>query len=940
MTFFAVQAVDPAPTAVTMDVLAPPVVERRADGPRRLLRVSVNQPYAESLEAVLRVTGVDPSPLPLSFGTHRVELQVPSADSPVDFKVALEAGGQTLASREFVLPPVPPMVLHLLPHSHVDIGYTALQPEVLRKQIDNIARGIALARATEQYPPGARYRWNVEVLWAVDGYLREATPQRRQEFVEAVRRGWVGLDALYGNVLTGLCRPEELLRLFRYAAELAELCGTPVRSAMISDVPGYTWGTVSAMAQANVRYWSIGPNYGDRIGRTLTAWENRPFWWVGPSGQDRVLCLVPYQGYAVALRLRSTLTDAFVLDLMAHLTKTGYPWEVAHLRWSLGDNSPPDESIPDFVRGWNERYERPELRISTTAEAFADLEARHGAAIPAFRGDWTPYWEDGAGSSALETAVNRASAERLVQAETLWAILRPGPFPAQRFHDAWREVLLYSEHTWGAHNSITEPESPFVQEQWRIKQAFALNGRALSEQLLREALEPPGARPEPASVAVYNTTGWTRTDLAIVPPPLSTAGDAVIDEQGRPVPSQRLRDGTLAVLAGRVPAMGRRVFRLAAGNAWAPQPVRVAEDRLDNGLVSVRLDPATGAIVELKSCGHDANFADARAGALNEYLFVAGDDAAHPQRAGPVTVRTGEAGPLVASLIAESEAPGCHRLIREVRVIAGLDRVEIINVVDKRRADVQARPGDWLHASRESKESLHFGFAFDVPGGVVRMDVPWAVVRPEEDQLPGANRNWFTVQRWVDVSNDDRGATWATLDAPLVEIGGLTANLLGPQRDSPAWIERLEPSQTIYSWVMNNHWYTNYRAWQEGPVVFRYAIRPHGGYAPIEAARFGVGLSQPLITGPAVGGPAEEAGLVVEPDEVLVTAFKPGDDGRSRILRLFGAGGKAVRASVRWPDPQPASVWISDLSEKPVREVSGPVEVPGWGIVTLRAEHP
>ena len=49
--------------------------------------------------------------------------------------------------------------------------------------------------------------------------------------------------------------------------------------------------------------------------------------------------------------------------------------------------------------------------------------------------------------------------------------------------------------------------------------------------------------------------------------------------------------------------------------------------------------------------------------------------------------------------------------------------------------------------------------------------MPWAVVRPEVDQLPGACKNWFTVQRWVDVSNDEYGVTWATLDAPLVEVG-------------------------------------------------------------------------------------------------------------------------------------------------------------------------
>jgi hypothetical protein len=61
------------------------------------------------------------------------------------------------------------------------------------------------------------------------------------------------------------------------------------------------------------------------------------------------------------------------------------------------------------------------------------LGHRHGDRLPEVRGDWTPYWEDGAGSSAAETALNRASSERLTQAEALWAMLAPAHYPASRF---------------------------------------------------------------------------------------------------------------------------------------------------------------------------------------------------------------------------------------------------------------------------------------------------------------------------------------------------------------------------------------------------------------------------------------------------------------------------------------------------------------------------
>lgn len=102
-------------------------------------------------------------------------------------------------------------VVYLLPHSHVDIGYTHVQPEVERIQWAIIEKALDLCQKTADYPPEARFKWNVEVLWAVDSYLRQASPEKQQRLVEAIGKGQIGLDAFYGNALTGLCRPEELL---------------------------------------------------------------------------------------------------------------------------------------------------------------------------------------------------------------------------------------------------------------------------------------------------------------------------------------------------------------------------------------------------------------------------------------------------------------------------------------------------------------------------------------------------------------------------------------------------------------------------------------------------------------------------------------------------------------------------------------------------------
>ena len=116
---------------------------------------------------------------------------------------------------------------------------------------------------------------------------------------------------------------------------------------------------------------------------------------------------------------------------------------------------------------------------------------------------------------------------------------------------------------------------------------------------------------------------------------------------------------------------------------------------------------------------------------------------------------------------------------------------------------------------------------------------------------------------------------------------------------------------------MNNHWHTNYRAEQEGPTVFRYAIRPHEGFVPEDTAKFGVACSQPLIAVPASGPTAAKPRLELSSDKVVVTAFKPSDDGKAWIVRLFGASGKTEKVKLAWASPAPQRVWLSDTSEKP-----------------------
>jgi hypothetical protein len=849
--------------------------------------------------------------------------------------------GAAIPAQALPAKPERKLTIYILPHSHTDIGYTEIQTRIEQKQVDNLLQGIAFARRTANYPEGSRFVWNVEVLWAAELYVKQLGPVQRADFLNAVKKGQVALNGMYLNELTGLCRPEELLRLFRYSTRLGEQTGVPIDSAMISDVPGYTSGTVTAMAHAGIKYFSTAPNYSDRIGDVLLTWENKPFYWISPSGKEKVLVWIPFKGYAMSHLVRQ-LTPQFVGEYLAQLEKSGYPYDIAYMRWSgHGDNAPPDPAICEFVKAWNSEHAWPRFVISSTSEAFRAFESRYGKTLPEVRGDWTPYWEDGAGSSALETGVNRSSADRLTQAETIWAMVDPASYPATLFESGWRNVLLYSEHTWGAYCSVTDPASPLTQEQWQIKQGYAAQANLRSRELLVAALARRASVPDAAvassDIDVFNASSWPRTELVIVPRGISERGDRVADDHGHPVPSQRLASGELAFLATDVPPLAGRRYVVTAGAAHTePGGASVRGVTLENGLLQVKVDDRTGGVRELHTRGIEGNLVDTSSGHfVNDYLYFKGDDPGDLRGNGPVTIKPLDNGPLVASLLVDSDAPGSHHLRREVRLTAGSDRLELINTVDKERLVAKS------YLDKEGKESVNFAFPLHVPGGQTLLDLPIGVIRPEVDQMPSACKNWLTIGRWAEVFNSSYGVSWMTLDAPLVQLGGLTARLLNSQTNPAVWRKSIEPTGQIYSWVMNNHWHTNYRAYQEGPVVFRYVIRPHHRVNPAETSRLAVGLSQPLVATLARGPNPLGTSLVrLSNDDVLVLALKPSDDGEAWIIHLYGASGKETSVDLSWSKPGPKRTWQSDASERPLEEVNGPVSVPGWGVVTLRAERP
>jgi len=862
----------------------------------------------------------------LKKGFNKFNLSVPAVTKGEDVEVAYSINNNIMGKTSLHVQPVKDLTIYLLHHSHNDIGYTHVQSDVVKMQIKNLKDAITAIKNSENYPVNSRMKWNTEVVWPVLQYMRNCTKEEIAKLQKAVKDGNIEINALYGNMLTGLCRPEELMNMLEPGRIIAEELGVKNTSAMISDVPGLSWGIVPVLANYGIKYLQIGENTGDRIGHTLSTWGDKPFYWVSPSGKDKVLCFTAGKGYSFFhtglnyTKFVNPLKEERLSYYLEELEKEQYPYDIIPVHYTVGsDNGPVHVDLPAIIKEWNNKYVTPKIIISTTTEFFKVFEERYGNKVPVIKGDYTGSWDDGAASTALETGMNRRSADRITQAEALYTITGNKTYSLKEFGDAWENVLLYSEHTWGSWNSMSDPENPFTKQQWAVKRSFAVKADSISKKLVSGSI--PFAIDNDAAIDVYNTNSWSRSGWVILDEKIDMKNKDVMDDKGNIYPSQVLKDNRLAIFVKDIPALGsKRYFKIPQPVHWEDR-VHLKDNVLSNGLISVEVNKENGDISSLMINGVKHNFVDnTKFYGLTNYQYVNGRRPDKTEGVSNVKIVKGEDGPYIKSLKIISDAPGCNRFEKEITIYHLLQKVDISIIVDRKKV--------------YTPEGIHIAFPFNVPEAFNYVNTAWATFRPEYEQLKGSCKNYFPVQRFVDVSNQNLGITLVTIDAPMVEIGEIMtdANVYG-------WKKYIDNSPLIYSYIMNNYWGTNYKAEQEGVTKFSYSLYPHLRTDLSKSEIKSIEESQPLIAAVVKKDSKQHPSLFsLTSDKIIITSIKPGRDGKGITVRLFNTSAQPSNTMFNWGAFKASKIYMTNPDEKRLNQISNNIEMLPNDILTLKLE--
>ncbi|MBN2513050.1 MAG: hypothetical protein JXB18_08950, partial [Sedimentisphaerales bacterium] len=123
--------------------------------------------------------------LPVNY----VEVLVPMSlgTEPEDVTITFQAGPQSITKSAAILPERK-WEIYLVHQTHLDIGYTHTQPDVMNVQVDHIYKALDYIDQSKKYSEEEMFKWHPEGMWAVEEFLNHrASETDKNRFIQATR---------------------------------------------------------------------------------------------------------------------------------------------------------------------------------------------------------------------------------------------------------------------------------------------------------------------------------------------------------------------------------------------------------------------------------------------------------------------------------------------------------------------------------------------------------------------------------------------------------------------------------------------------------------------------------------------------------------------------------------------------------------------------------
>ena len=865
-------------------------------------------------------------------------------------------GRLRVGSRSWNLPLTPERkwTVFVAPHTHLDVGYTDFQGKVAETQ------GRVLTQAADLIRQHPEFRFSMDGSWNLQQLLETRPPAKQKEMLDLIRENRMALPAQYVNLLTGYASLETLYRSLYKSKALANQYHLPFEYANITDVPTYSGSYPSVLASSGVKYWVAAANNDRAPIFHFKQWnEDSPFWWEGPDGK-RVLFWYSrhYEQVQTLFGLppaQAAIRESLPIYLQAY-SRPEYKPDVVLIYGTQVENTDLYPTTATFATEWNQQYAYPKLQYATFPDFFHYVDEHYSAALPVYKGDGGPYWEDGIGSDAYFAAEDRQNQNRALSAEVLSSVthtvdgnLNP---PVGLFEDIWRNIILFAEHTWLSYNSVSQPNHEQSTRQARVKDDRVERASLEIEDVVNRSLSQLADEIHiPANtLVVFNSLNWGRD--ALVETDLFDNPQVVDLATGETVPLQILsaQEKFLHVrfLAKNLPAVGYKCYRLTYGTQAPPAPQRSEETTVENDYYRLQVDGATGSLRSLYDKQLGRELVDAKSSyKLGQYLYVTGGDG-NTKLINPFS--TLPPGHLEEHPAENGKYLGVEHMpwgdsLRLLSSGVNTPKIETEILLFKQHKKVEFRYRIRKNYTNK-KEGVYITFPIATSSPHFAYSAQQGWLDPSKDLMKGASLEWFNIQYWMAAHDKDAAVGIVPIDASLASFGDIFRG---------KWPGDFQPkSSTLFSYVMNNYWHTNYRAGQEGDFAFRYVLTSAGqlnggalthlGMEEMRPVEVNYVVSQDKAGNPTRPLPPEGKGfLTTEGQGVALLTWKAAENGEGSILRFAEIAGKQGKASVQFPASRLASAQLCSGVEEnrealSIENNSLPLSLKPFEVATVRVK--
>ena len=736
-----------------------------------------------------------------------------------------------------------PFTIYLNHHSHCDLGYTHDLPIVYELQRRYIDDALDLIEKYGDHGDAATFRWTCEVTSVVQHWLRTASSKQVERFLAAAGRGQLEVCALWCN-LTPLATLGQLTEMLTPLRQIRDDMGLTVKSAMNSDVNGFSWALAGLLADSGIEGMTMSIN--EHFGGAPQPFPGL-FRWQTPNGKTMPVWSGPTYAHTAWIGFGGPEQAAFLRfrDFITHRNSAGWKqdWlcmQITH-PGPQNDNMGPLAHLSPWVKKFNDRFgEEIRLVISTPSRFFSAIQA-DAASAEVRTGEWNDWWAFGVGSTPSETAYFRDGTTRLEEADLLAQIATPSNHSdlRNRAHSAFAH---YIEHTWGADCSVHRPDTEDALVQGKHKEKFAYEAFSLARLLRRDGLSALAAKinaPDGPGLVIYNPSSEPRSEsLRVARRFLEASNLPPAAEETSAIKRRWPRDGAYQQFVDRELFGGDPVDELGPFHlppfGWTvatpehrAQPadnLRHEGNSISNGSICLSWNPGTFGLSTAES--HGRNWAASFFGTLvcEEILGDRASIMRFDDSLTPTTTRRpvwNPAPPLRRHLPDQvnTEVVRQARSI-ELRQTASLPFTDGVSVrwrISAEHDDIDVEIS--IRKKPEAKaHAYYFMLPFAMESAQRLLATSGLVIDPDTEVIPNGCP-WWSAQEGLAIGNTTGTAYVATLETPMVGFGKL------PLGTSQIAGESLAHEGLGWLWLYNNYWETNFRADASGVLRFRSRLR-------------------------------------------------------------------------------------------------------------------